>query len=126
MDLEWSPKQLFYFMNATLVDGAKDIRQHQRCTSLETSSGLCCCLTQNRPAALQSELDKFKPAASFDDLAVVLPKRKRKVLDLKHLPQSRIQDEVKMDFLLKIIPTSLQQVTSALISAGGYNYGKLR
>ena len=31
-----------------------------------------------------------------------------------------------MDFLLKTIPTSLQQFTSALISAGGYNYEKLR
>ena len=46
--------------------------------------------------------------------------------DLEHFPQSGVTDEVKMDFLLKIIPTSLQQFTLALISAGGYNYEKLR
>ena len=40
--------------------------------------------------------------------------------------QSGVTDEVKMDFLVKIIPTSLQQFTSALISAGGYNHEKLR
>ena len=33
---------------------------------------------------------------------------------------------MKIDFFLKIIPTSLQRFTSALISAGGYNYEKLR
>ena len=56
---------------------------------------------------------------------IVLPKWERKVRDLEHFPQSGVTDEVKMDFLLKIIPTSLQQFTSALISAGGYNSEKL-
>ena len=45
---------------------------------------------------------------------------------MEHFPQSGVTDGVKMDFLLKIIQTSLQQLTSALISAGGYNYEKLR
>ena len=67
-------------------------------------------LTQNRRAELQSKLNTFKRAA------VVLPKWERKVCDW----------EVKMDFFLKIIPTSLQQFTSALVSTGRCNYEKLR
>ena len=133
LDLEWSLKQLYYLMNAKLVEGAKDI------VRAEASKGnirgarawkrvqvYAAGLTQNRRAELQSELNNFKRAVSFDDLAIVLPKWERKVRDLEHFPQSGVTDEVKMDFLLKIIPTSLQQFTSALISAGGYNYEKLR
>ena len=72
------------------------------------------------------ELNNFKRAASFDDLAIVLPKWERKVRDLEHFPRSGVTDEVKMDFLLKIIPTRLQQFTSALISTGGHNWEMLR
>ena len=75
---------------------------------------------------LLSELNNFKRTVSFDDLAIVLPTWERKDRDLEHFPQTGVTDEVKMDFLLKIILTSLQQFTSALISAGGYNYEKLR
>ena len=133
LDLEWSLKQLYHLMNAKLVEGAKDMLR------AEASKGnirgarawkrvqvYAAGLTQDRRAELQSELNNFKRAVSFDDLAVVLPKSERKVRDLEHFPQSGVTDEVKMDFLLEIIPTSLQQFTSALISAGGYNYEKLR
>ena len=75
-------------------------------------------LTQNRRAKLQSELNNFKRTVPFDDLAIILPKWERKVRDL-NFPQSGVTDKVKMDFLLKIIPISLQQFTSALISARG-------
>ena len=76
-------------------------------------------LTQHRRAELQNELNSYKRAASFDDLVVLLPKWERKVRDLERFPQSGITNEVKMDLLLNIIPASLQQFTSALISAGG-------
>ena len=66
-------------------------------------------LTQNRRAELQSELNNFKQAASFDDFSIVLPKRERKVRGLEHFPQFGATDEVKMDFLLKITPTPSQQ-----------------
>ena len=119
-------------MNGKLVEGAKDI------VHAEASKGsirgarawkrvqvYAAFLTQNRLVELQSELNNFKRAVSFDDLAIVLPKWERKVRDLEHFPQSGVTDEMKMDFLLKIIPI-LQQFTSALILAGGYNYEKLR
>ena len=133
LDLEWTLKQLYYLMNVKMVEGAKDI------VRAEASKGnirgarawkrvqvYAAGLTQNRRAELQSELNNFKRAASFDDLVIVLPKWECKVRDLERFPQSGVTDEVKMDLLLKIIPTSLQQFTSALISAGGYNYEKLR
>ena len=116
-------------MNAKLVDGAKDI------VRAEASKGNirgarawkrvqvnAAGLTQNRRAEIQSEQSIFKRVASFDDLAIVLPKWERMVRDLEHFPQSGVTDEVTIDFLLEIIPTSLKQFTSALSSAGGYNY----
>ena len=126
--------QLYFLMNAKLVDGAKDV------VRAEASKGNirgarawkrvqvhAAGLTQNRRAELQSELNNINRAVSFDDLAIVLLKWERKVRDLEHFPQSGVADEVKMDFLLKIIPTSLHRFTSALISAGGYyNYENLR
>ena len=124
LDLEWSLKQLYYLMNIVRAEASKgNIRGARAWKRVQVyAAGL----TQNRRAELQSELNNFKRAVSFDDLAIVLPKWERKVRDLEHFPQSGVTDEVKMDFLLKIIPTSLQQFTSALISAGGYNYEKLR
>ena len=114
LDLKWSLKQLHYFMSAKVVDGAKDIG------CVEASKGNirgprawkrvqvdAAGLTQNRRAELQSELNNFKRAASFDDLAVVWLRWERKLLDSEHFPQSGVTVEVKMDLLLQIIRTSL-------------------
>ena len=110
---EWRWSQL---VNAKLVDDAKDIAR------AEASKGniggarawkrvqvSAAGWTQNRRTELQSELNNFKPAASFDVLAVVLLKWQRKVRDLEHFPIAGVAGEVKMDQFLKIIPTSWQQ-----------------
>ena len=54
-------------------------------------------LTQNRRAELQSDLNTFKRAASFDHLAIVLPKWERKVRDLEHFPHAGVADDGKVD-----------------------------
>ena len=129
LDPEWLLMQLHYLMNAKLVDGDKFIvraeagRSNIRGARAWKRFQVCAAgLTQNARAELQSELHNSKRAASFDDLAVVLPKRVRMVRGLEHFPQS---GEFKMDLFLRKIPTFLHQFTSALISAGGHNHEML-
>ena len=118
---KWSLKQLYYLMNAKLLEGVKDI------VRTEASKGnIRGAQAWKRVQVYDAGLTQNRRAVSFDDLAIVLPKWERKVRDLEHFPQSGVTDEVKMDLPQKIIPTSLQQFTSALISARGYNYEKLR
>ena len=124
-------KQLYCLKNAKLVDGAMGV------VWVEASKGNirgarawkrvqvhAVGLTQDRLAEFHSELNNLKRAECFDDL----PCRSWELMvhDSEFFPQSGVTDEVKMDLFMKIIPKSLQQFTSALISAGGYNYEKLR
>ena len=120
-------------MNAKLAEDAKDFVRAEASTGNMRGARawtpvqvFAAGFTQNRRAELQSELNIFKRVASFVDLAVVLPKWERKVRDFDHFPQSGVTDEAKMDVFFRTNPTSVQQFTSALISAGGYNYEKLR
>ena len=78
LDLEWSLKQLYYRMNARLVDGAKDIVRAKAskgnirgARAWKRVQVYAAGLTQNRRADTQSELNNIERTVSFDDLATV-------------------------------------------------------